>query len=441
MAQEHPQREDLDVRVFNRNSTFGGTLDDVDRMLDQLSAALSNDWTPSPVARLSLVDADALLQALDEGGAPLPPIVHAPMVFEAPLPEVVAAAEPTTPVIAVEQVAPASTVAVVEAPAPPVETLEVSAPMFTDAPELGVAVLDLEPSLPVIENSAPVAVFDAPMLEVVIPAEAVTPPSNAESTAIELGADELDSLGDAVVQSLANDIAAPVPALASAEATLLDRPSVHDLPPVAPPLPEAPLVVEDEVMFIEEPRVRSPMIPRAAPVPRPTALRTPSRPSPEVRVAPPAAVATIDNDLGELNFEIEPDLGESQNAQPASSPRLTLTSTAPERARESIATPPARAPAPQRASEPSESLEFDLSEFMSEAKAPSVRPPPLLRAPPPVPMSKHSALPPIPRVSKPMPEPEPVELLDADDLEVVRSSSAPPSVAESSTPPPIVPDE
>ncbi len=133
-------------------------------------------------------------------------------------------------------------------------------------------------------------------------------------------------------------------------------------------------------------------------------------------------------DLGELTFEIEPELGLA-NPEPSVSPqRLTFSSVMPRSVPPSPPSLPAipSKPAPRATSRsfpPGDNLELDLAELLSEGMPPSVKPPPpLLRPPPPM----RSAPPPVPRAAAPVDETDVVELIDEDAIEVVKASSAPP---------------
>ncbi len=257
-----------------------------------------------------------------------------------------------------------------------------------------------------------VTIVEAPAVEAVAPEEASVP-------ALEAPRGEPAIVVAVEAPAPAETSSSPLPDLEGS--ALIDEEPVF----VAPAATESGAAVavdtEDVLVVAEPPQLEEPP------------LHVVAKPSPPTR-------ASDGDDLGELMFELEPELTVGAPAPAASVPRLTLASAAAPRARESAppkepATPPkvpARAAA--RSGDASESLEIDLSELLSEGKPASVRPPPLLRPPPPPP--QRSAPPPVPRAVKQFVEPDVVELIDEDEIEVVRTSSGPPPSVEAKAPPP-----
>ena len=187
----------------------------------------------------------------------------------------------------------------------------------------------------------------------------------------------------------------------------------------------------DDVLIESAPQSAAPAATQSAlpAAPPPAPVKAPSI------VAPVMSSRPSDIDLGELTFEMEPDLGLGAPEPSVVPPRLTLSSIGPRVAPPSVPSKPPPRAAP-RSLPPTENLELDLAELLSEGKPPSVKPPPpLLRPPPPV-RSAPPPPPPVPRVAKPVEEPDIVELIDEDAIEVVKASSAPPPPLDGHIPAP-----
>ena len=240
------------------------------------------------------------------------------------------------------------------------------------------------------------------------------------------------AMADAALASLAHNVTLPsvpvavveAPVEAPAEAvTALAEPVETAPEPVqtAPePVQTAPELIDDLPNLVDEPEVDA------------TPASTPDAPENEALMSfesddvlmerapsshPPALEAKPGDggDLGELMFEMEPELTVGSPPPPSASvPRLTLSTGVPV---PRAPTAPPRAPvrAPSRAIEQHENLELDLSDLINEVKPPSVKPPPLLRAPPPTPPQRPPP-PPVPRATKPVVTE--IDLIEFDDSEI-----------------------
>lgn len=224
---------------------------------------------------------------------------------------------------------------------------------------------------------------------------------------------------------------APAPELGSAvESMFIDEDEVvveaaASTPPgsaiaSSPPAAEAQIVVDtDDVLVMESPAAATGTLLGLAPALHPSS-RAPGAPS--------------DGDLGEIVFNLEPELEVAKSATVP--PRPVIVSTPPQRPRDS-AVGATGSKLPPLARESLDNLELDLSELMpGEVRPPSLRPPPLLRQPPPPPQQR-SAPPPVPRAPKPRAEAEEIVELDEQEVEVLRASSRPPPAGESKAPPPV----
>ncbi len=200
------------------------------------------------------------------------------------------------------------------------------------------------------------------------------------------------------------------------------------------PEPEGEVSIDtDDVLVEAAPSSESPV--EAPPVTAP-----PPRPAPAI-MAPSAAPTAISrpsdsNDLGELMFDLEPDLGPLTPAPSvAPVPRLTLPSLPPRSPlSQGISRPPAR-PSPAAAA-PRDSLELDLDAMFTDAQPSSLKPPPILRPPPP---PQRTAPPPVPSMQpavKPEEDLDLFEIIDDDEIEDVKPSSVPPPAPETRSPPP-----
>jgi len=194
----------------------------------------------------------------------------------------------------------------------------------------------------------------------------------------------------------------------------------------APEAPEEQVVVDsDEVLVLDAPTAVTGTLLGLAPTFRPRSL-TPSKPP--------------ENDLGEIVFNLEPELEVAKASGPLGAPasRPLLAPSTPLRVRDSGIGSFGAKRSPPKPSDSLDNLELDLADFMAaDARPPSLRPPPLLRQPPPTPLSQRSAPPPVPRASKPRVESEEIVELDDQELEVMRASSRPPPGADSKAPPPV----
>jgi hypothetical protein len=269
------------------------------------------------------------------------------------------------------------------------------------------------PSVPVavVEApvEAPVEAIAADVAASVAPVEAVTPDVAASVAPVEAVAPDV-AASVAPVEAVAPDVAAsvaPVEAVAPSDV-------------VSAPVVAAPELIDDLPNLVDEPEVDA------------TPASTPDAPENEALMSfesddvlmerapsshPPALEAKPGDggDLGELMFEMEPELTVGSPPPPSASvPRLTLSTGVPV---PRAPTAPPRAPvrAPSRAIEQHENLELDLSDLINEVKPPSVKPPPLLRAPPPTPPQRPPP-PPVPRATKPVVTE--IDLIEFDDSEI-----------------------
>jgi hypothetical protein len=146
------------------------------------------------------------------------------------------------------------------------------------------------------------------------------------------------------------------------------------------------------------------------------------------------SVVVPTNDLGEIVFDLEPELEIATSATPSFRPVPTLSS--PPASRERTGLPSPTKPSTRPLDSP-DNLELDLSDLLStEGRPPSLRPPPLL-PPPPGLSPQRSVPPPVPRVSKPRVQTEEIIDLEDEAVEVARLPKRPTSGGESKTPPPV----
>lgn len=484
MTGQNPEQVPSTIAGATRLTALQRPIEELDRELDELAAGVPAPRRDVAVDASSLARIEDLLDALGAAAAPVDLMWSA-----APVP-IEASAAPTLEVEA------ASVAAAVSSEPPPDAVVDVVVsddasawePVALDATATVVTAAEGEPAFlsfapaaepqaaetplvapdepreediprrfldfaePVAQGDALATVVDLPdvdvepppappsALETLIAApEGVAPPS-AQSSLPQL--DEplflseppalpvADLALDAAPEVPAGAAEAPAPELGSAvESMLIDEDEVvveaaASTPPGAaiassPPAAEAQIVVDtDDVLVMEPPATATGTLLGLAPALHPSS-RAPGGPS--------------DGDLGEIVFNLEPEL---EVAKPATAaPRPVIVSTPPQRPRDSAVG--ATGSKPPRARESLDNLELDLSELMTgEARPPSLRPPPLLRQPPPPPQQR-SAPPPVPRAPKPRAEVEEIVELDEQEVEVLRASSRPPPAGESKAPPPV----
>jgi hypothetical protein len=448
------------------------TVEEIDQELEAIALGVRGATRDVALDLSSIDRVDALLASLDGPqvrddlvwSAPPPPDAPAPPSIPAPEASPVEAAPEVELETFVEE-APAAVTTLLSEPAAPLalndEQEAFASISFSDVPvaveeDVPRQLLDFEPEA--LQPEALATIVDMPDIVV----EEAPPPPSAVATVIvtpevepplvvladlplideplflsEPPALPVGDLEFGVALDLKQSAEAPAPELGAAvESMLIDEDAVvvegasEAATPLAaasessaPGAAEEQVVVDsDEVLVLEAPLAATGTLLGLAPTFRPSSL-SPSKPS--------------ENDLGEIVFNLEPELEMAKSplaaAAPASRP---LLSSQPLRARDSLlGAPPSKRP-PTKASEPPDNLELDLSDLMpGEARPPSLRPPPLLRQPPPPP--QRSAPPPVPRASKPKVEAEEVVELDDQELEVMRASSRPPPVVDSKAPPPV----
>lgn len=298
-------------------------------------------------------------------------------------------------------------VVVTDAPPPPPSAVETVIVAPDDAPPL--------PALPDSPVHEPLFLSEPPAMPVgdleFEAAPELRLDDDGDGAAPDLGVAVESMLIDeeAVVVEGAGEVAAPTAIAAERD---------------APEAPEEQVVVDsDEVLVLDAPTAVTGTLLGLAPTFRPSSL-TPSKPP--------------ENDLGEIVFNLEPELEVAKVSGPlgAPAPRPLLAPSTPLRARDSGIGSFGVKRSPPKPSDSLDNLELDLADFMSaEARPPSLRPPPLLRPPPPP--AQRSAPPPVPRASKAKLEAEEIEELDDQELEVMRASSRPPPGADSKAPPPV----
>jgi len=478
---QNPEQVPTTIAGATRLTALQRPIEELDRELDELAAGVPAPRRDVAVDASSLAHIEDLLDALGAAAAPVDLMWSAaPVPLEAsaaPTPEVEAASvaaavssEPPPDAVvdvvvsddasAWEPVALDATATVVTAAegepaflsfAPAAEPQAAETPLVAPAEprEEDIPRRFLDFAEPVAQGDALATVVDLPDLNAAPPSaletliaapEGVAPPS-AQSSLPQL--DEPLFLSEPpalLVADLALDAApevpaaaaeAPAPELGSAvESMLIDEDEVvveaaASTPPGAaiassPPAAEAQIVVDtDDVLVMEPPAAATGTLLGLAPALHPSS-QAPGVPS--------------DGDLGEIVFNLEPEL---EVAKPVTAaPRPVIMSTPPQRPRDSAVGATGSKP-PPRARESLDNLELDLSELMtSEARPPSLRPPPLLRQPPPPPQQR-SAPPPVPRAPKPRAEVEEIVELDEQEVEVLRASSRPPLAGESKAPPPV----
>jgi hypothetical protein len=443
------------------------TIEEIDQELEAIAQGVLSATRDASLDLSSIERVDALLASLDGPrvrddlvwSAPPPPEPPAPPSIPAPEASQVEAAPEVEFETFAEQ-APAAVATVLSEPSAPLashdEQEAFASISFSDVPvaveeeDVPRKLLDFEPEAPQAEALA--TIVDMPDLVV----EEAPPPSavatvivtpEGEPPAVVLA--DLPLIDEPLF--LSEPLALPVGDLefgveldvkpsaeapatelgAAVESMLIDEDAVvvegaGEAAPLALSPPEAAeeqvVVDSDEVLVLEAPQAATGTLLGLAPTFRPGAL-SPSKPP--------------ENDLGEIVFNLEPELEVAKSPPaPAAPSSRPLHSPTPLRARDSLlGAPPPKRPL-TRASEPPDNLELDLSDLMpGEARPPSLRPPPLLRQPPPPP--QRSAPPPVPRASKPKVEAEEVVELDDQELEVMRASSRPPPVVDSKAPPPV----
>jgi hypothetical protein len=415
------------------------SVEEIDRELDEIAADVPAARRDEALDLSSVARVDDLLSALHG------PAVREDVMWSAP---------------------PLATASVEPPPTPQAEEQEAFASIsFSDVPgtqeeeDVPRQLLDFEP--PVAPSSALATIVDMP--DVVVD-DAPPPPPSAVDTVI-VAPDDVPPLATPSDPPVVNDSLflseppampvgdlglEPAPELrlddagdgatpdlgAVVESMLIDEEAVvvEGVSEAAPPpasterdAPEAPeeqvLVDSDEVLVLEAPTAVTGTLLGLAPTFRPGSL-TPSKPP--------------ENDLGEIVFNLEPELEVAKAPSPLGAPasRPLVAASSPLRARDSSVGILAAKRPPPKPSDSLDNLELDLADFMSaEARPPSLRPPPLLRQPPPPP--QRSVPPPVPRASKPTVESEEVVELDDQELEVMRASSRPPPGADSKAPPPV----
>ena len=383
-----PRVSDLPVQLESALSTAVSDLvATIDRELDQLALMLGREWTPPPTERVTLDSATELLEALERGLArsDVPAVRDEPLavrteVSSSTWPEAVTetAAETAAPALDVQKTA---------------RDLEVTTPPQFVADE-------------VTPTTSSTEVADAVAVDAV-----------AEEPAVLIALDEPTFEAEPESSGILEALAATVPADAtidegsvrSATATIVDEGGavIEEEPEflMMPVEPDSQVSVDTDDVLVEEEAALQPRVPSHRP--------------------------SEGNDLGELMFDLEPELNvgvydvRTTSSRVASSPS---TFAAPRGGSESAK--PLFKPA-MRLSSP-DNLELDLSDLLNDAKAPSIRPPPLLRPP-----TQRSAPPPVPRAGKPRVEAELLELIDEDEIEVVGGPGASAESAESKAPPPL----
>ncbi|MFO0603116.1 MAG: hypothetical protein U0324_08075 [Polyangiales bacterium] len=495
MTGQNPEQVPSTIAGATRLTALQRSIEELDRELDELTRGVPTPRRDVAVDASSLAHIEDLLDALGSAVAPVDLTWSAaPVPFEAHVAEPTPAAS-ASPVVdspamaAAVSIEPAQQVDVVMDVAVGDDTI-FGESVAIDATSTVVAAAESEPAIlsfapaaepqaaetplvaldepreediprrfldfaePAAQGDALATVVDLPDLDVEPPPaspsaletliaapEGVAPPS-AQSSLPQL--DEPLFLSEPpalLVADLALDAAPEVPAAtadapapelgAAVESMLIDEDEVvveaaASTPPVAaasassPPAAEAQVVVDtDDVLVMDPPAAATGTLLGLAPAVHPSS-RAPGGPS--------------DGDLGEIVFNLEPEL---EVAKPTTAaPRAVIVSTPPQRPRDS-AVGPSGSKLPPRARDSLDNLELDLSELMpGEARPPSLRPPPLLRQPPPPPQQR-SAPPPVPRAPKSRAEVEEIVELDEQEVEVLRASSRPPPAGESKAPPPV----
>lgn len=421
------------------------SVEEIDRELDEIAVGVPAARRDVALDLSSVARVDDLLASLHG------PAVRDDVVWSAPPPAAEATASELPP--------PAS----IEPPRAPQEEQEAFAAIsFSDVPvaleeDVPHELLDFEPRVAQADALAtivdmPDVVNDAPpppsaVETVIVAPDDAPPPALPDSPVHEplfLSEPPAMPVGDLEFEAapelrLDDDGDRATPDLGVAvESMLIDEEAVvveaagESAPPIAiaaerdaPEAPEEQVVVDsDEVLVLDAPTAVTGTLLGLAPTFRPSSL-SPSKPP--------------ENDLGEIVFNLEPELEVAKVSGPLGAPasRPLLAPSTPLRARDSGIGSFGVKRSPPKPSESLDNLELDLADFMSaEARPPSLRPPPLLR-PPPTPPAQRSAPPPVPRASKPKVEAEEIEELDDQELEVMRASSRPPPGADSKAPPPV----